>query len=82
VYNILGILRKGMCIAPKEANGSGTNFGKGRTTAALSFFFFPIQITKGSHEPTRLPAAVYFADFPEKSVSYMSSDHGKVRLPQ
>lgn len=49
VYNILGILRKGMCIAPKEANGSGTNFGKG----------------------------LYFADFPEKSVGYMSSDHGK-----
>jgi hypothetical protein len=35
VYNILGILRKGMCIAPKEANGSGTNFGKGRTTLPL-----------------------------------------------
>jgi len=29
VYNIMGILRKGMCIAPKEATSAGTNFGKG-----------------------------------------------------
>lgn len=70
----MGILRKGMCIAPKEADSSGTNFGKGRTR------IIPSQaVSLRSSLLTAFPSTlVYFADHPQKSLGYMELSAGKV----
>jgi hypothetical protein len=58
VANVMGILRKGLCIKPIGARTSGATFGPGSTSSSLSLSLSCSLISQGSYTHGRLPECV------------------------
>jgi hypothetical protein len=83
VANVMGILRKGLCLNPIGAKSSGATFGPGST----SFILFHSSPDIVSYAGARgvwcmcvrgvcgvMNIPVYFSDLPNKSLNYMKPD--------